>query len=58
MGPDPFDLARFVDAQAADYSRALEELRGGRKRSLLEQLFDGEVDRTSLKLMRAAEGPA
>jgi uncharacterized protein (DUF1810 family) len=30
---DPFDLARFVDAQAADYSRALEELRGGRKRS-------------------------
>lgn len=143
---DPFDLARFVYAQAADYSRALEELRGGRKRShwmwyifpqfaglgtselsrryaiksraeavaylahpvlgprlrecalallqhrertareilgepddlklwssatlfadvdgegvftrLLGQFFEGDVDRTSLELMRAAEGPA
>ena len=143
---DPFDLARFVDAQDADYRRALEELRSGRKRShwmwyifpqfaglgtsewsrryaiksraeavaylahpvlgprlrecalallqhrersareilgepddlklwssatlfadvdgegvftrLLEQFFEGDVDRTSLELMRAAEGPA
>ena len=30
---DPFDLARFVDAQAADYNRALQELRIGAKRS-------------------------
>jgi uncharacterized protein (DUF1810 family) len=28
---DPFDLARFVDAQANDYARALAELRAGRK---------------------------
>ena len=143
---DPFDLARFVDAQDADYRRALEELRSGRKRShwmwyifpqfaglgasewsrryaiksraeavaylahpvlgprlrecalallqhrersareilgepddlklwssatlfadvdgegvftrLLEQFFEGDVDRTSLELMRAAERPA
>jgi len=30
---DPFDLARFVEAQADDYPRALQELRAGRKRS-------------------------
>jgi uncharacterized protein (DUF1810 family) len=30
---DPYDLARFVDAQAANYSRALAELRAGEKRS-------------------------
>lgn len=30
---DPFDLQRFVDAQADDYDRALAELRAGRKRS-------------------------
>jgi uncharacterized protein (DUF1810 family) len=30
---DPHDLARFVDAQAGDYERALAEIRGGRKRS-------------------------
>jgi uncharacterized protein (DUF1810 family) len=30
---DPYDLARFVDAQAADYPRALSELRAGEKRS-------------------------
>lgn len=30
---DPFDLARFVDAQAADYDRALSELQSGTKRS-------------------------
>ncbi len=28
-----FDLQRFVEAQAADYSRALSELRSGRKQS-------------------------
>jgi len=33
-GPaDPFDLERFVEAQADDYDRALTEVRGGRKRS-------------------------
>jgi uncharacterized protein (DUF1810 family) len=30
---DPFDLQRFVDAQADIYERALAELRDGRKRS-------------------------
>ena len=30
---DPYDLARFVDAQAADYPRAIAELRAGEKRS-------------------------
>jgi uncharacterized protein (DUF1810 family) len=30
---DPWDLARFVRAQAGDYQRALEELRQGGKRS-------------------------
>ncbi len=30
---DPFDLARFVEAQQRDYARALEELRAGAKRS-------------------------
>jgi uncharacterized protein (DUF1810 family) len=33
MPADPFDLARFVDAQEATYDRALAELRDGRKRS-------------------------
>ena len=31
--PDPFDLQRFVDAQRADYDRALREIRNGRKQS-------------------------
>jgi len=30
---DPFDLKRFVDAQAPVYRAVVEELRGGRKRS-------------------------
>jgi uncharacterized protein (DUF1810 family) len=30
---DPFDLARFVQAQADSYDRALAEIRAGRKRS-------------------------
>jgi uncharacterized protein (DUF1810 family) len=30
---DPFDLQRFVDAQARVYADALEELRAGRKRT-------------------------
>jgi uncharacterized protein (DUF1810 family) len=30
---DPYDLERFVEAQAADYDRALSELRAGQKRS-------------------------
>jgi uncharacterized protein (DUF1810 family) len=30
---DPFDLKRFVDAQAPVYRHVVEELRGGRKRS-------------------------
>ena len=33
MSDDPFDLARFVDAQAPVYERVLQELRAGRKRS-------------------------
>lgn len=30
---DPYDLRRFVEAQEADYERALAELRSGRKRT-------------------------
>src|SRR6266550_3273420 len=33
LSNDPFDLERFVQAQAADYDRALSELREGEKRS-------------------------
>jgi uncharacterized protein (DUF1810 family) len=33
MSGDPFDLARFVSAQAGVFDRALEELRAGAKRS-------------------------
>lgn len=33
MSADPFDLARFVEAQAPVYENALVELRAGRKRS-------------------------
>lgn len=32
-GPDPYDLQRFVDAQAGTYDQALAELHAGRKRS-------------------------
>ena len=32
-GSDPYDLDRFVRAQAPDYDRARSELRGGKKRS-------------------------
>jgi uncharacterized protein (DUF1810 family) len=30
---DPFELHRFIDAQEADYARALAEVRAGKKRS-------------------------
>ncbi len=33
MASDPFDLERFVDAQAPVYRNVVEELRSGRKRS-------------------------
>lgn len=33
MSADPFDLQRFVDAQARNYADAIEELRAGEKRS-------------------------
>jgi uncharacterized protein (DUF1810 family) len=33
LSSDPFNLERFVRAQAADYDRALSELRDGKKRS-------------------------
>jgi uncharacterized protein (DUF1810 family) len=33
MPPDPYNLARFVQAQGRDYSRALAEIRAGRKQS-------------------------
>jgi uncharacterized protein (DUF1810 family) len=33
MTDDPFDLQRFVSAQAGSYETALQELRSGRKRS-------------------------
>ena len=32
-GSDPWNLGRFVEAQERDYSRALSEIRQGRKRS-------------------------
>jgi uncharacterized protein (DUF1810 family) len=31
--PDPFDLRRFVDAQARNYAQALAEIRAGQKES-------------------------
>jgi uncharacterized protein (DUF1810 family) len=33
VGDDPFNLNRFLEAQAGDYETALDELRRGRKRS-------------------------
>jgi uncharacterized protein (DUF1810 family) len=33
MSDDPYDLARFVSAQAYNYEQALSEIRNGRKRS-------------------------
>ncbi|HVK10948.1 MAG TPA: DUF1810 domain-containing protein [Gemmataceae bacterium] len=33
MADDPFDLNRFVTAQADDYDQAIAEIRAGRKRS-------------------------
>jgi len=33
MKTDPFDLARFVDAQAGEFETAIQELRSGRKRT-------------------------
>lgn len=33
MTADPFDLARFVSAQAGVFDQAVDELRGGRKRT-------------------------
>ena len=33
MSGDPYDLARFVSAQAGIFDRAIEELRAGRKRT-------------------------
>jgi uncharacterized protein (DUF1810 family) len=31
--PDPFDLGRFIEAQASDYEQALSEIQAGRKQS-------------------------
>jgi len=33
VADDPYDLARFVEAQQRDYERALSEIHAGRKRS-------------------------
>src|SRR5580765_1301603 len=33
MAVDPYDLARFVQAQERDYEQAMSEIRSGRKRS-------------------------
>jgi len=33
MPPDPYNLARFVQAQGPDYGQALAEIRAGRKQS-------------------------
>jgi uncharacterized protein (DUF1810 family) len=33
MAADPYDLARFVQAQERDYEQALSEIRNGRKQS-------------------------
>lgn len=33
MGEDPYDLTRFVEAQAHSYDSAIAEIRSGRKRS-------------------------
>ena len=36
---DPFNLQRFLDAQARDYSYALQEIRNGRKVKACMTLF-------------------
>ena len=33
MADDPYDLARFIEAQRGEYEQALAEIRSGRKRS-------------------------
>jgi uncharacterized protein (DUF1810 family) len=51
---DPYDLARFVQAQQRDYDRAISEIRSGRKRShwmwYIFPQFDGlGVSSTSIR---------
>ena len=59
---DPFDLDRFIEAQAGVYERALAELKQGEKTShwmwsifpqiVLGQYFEGQSDRRTLELIR------
>jgi uncharacterized protein (DUF1810 family) len=56
MSGDPYDLARFVDAQEGHYAEALTEIRSGQKRShwmwyifpQFDGLGSGDASRTSL----------
>ena len=59
-GGDPFDLRRFVDAQARIYDIALDEIAIGRKRShwmwfVFPQLRG--LGRSSMTLFERAAGP-
>ena len=52
---DPFDLGRFLEAQAADYARVLAEIRAGQKRShwmwYIFPQFDGLAFRLDVKTL-------
>src|SRR5687767_8900466 len=63
-GADPYDLNRFVEAQAGDYEQALAEVRSGRKQShwmwYIFPQYDGlgfspTSRRYSIKSLREAE---
>ena len=62
MGPDPFDLNRFVTGQAGTYAQALGEIRRGRKTSRwmwfifpqvadLDRWFGGAPDPATIALL-------
>jgi uncharacterized protein (DUF1810 family) len=59
--PDPYDLARFVQAQERDYEQALSEIRSGRKQShwmwYIFPQFEG-LGRTSTSMRYAIKSAA
>ncbi len=48
---DPFDLQRFVDAQGAEFNRALEEVRAGRKQTHWMWYVFPQFERLGITLM-------
>ena len=61
MPPDPYDLARFVQAQERDYEQALSEIQSGRKQShwmwYIFPQFEG-LGRTSTSMRYAIKSAA